>query len=210
MNAGSRLCVAISVLCVIASCHSSSPQPEKPMPVTTVAAVARSEAFNATPTSERGTYRLAFGLERITAVQVSPLHGEDREKRTIDANHWSYDSAKSLLHIDAPVDDSREMVIVLGARHRPPTVKLDPNADVHSIRVVVGDHVGVEGQDYVIDSEEKVLRLLGPDTPEAPLKYFVQYMIRSDPAHPELAQSVAAGNRGDMDTIHKLLGTAPH
>jgi hypothetical protein len=208
MNAGSRLCVAISVLCVVASCRSSSPQPEKP--VTTVTAVARTEAVNATPTGERGTYRVGIGLERITEVQISPLHGEDREKRTIDANHWSYDSAKSLLHIDAPVDDSREMVIVLGARHRPPTVKLDPNADVHSIRVVVGDHVGVEGQDYVIDSEEKVLRLLGPDTPEAPLKYFVQYMIRSDPAHPELAQSVAAGNRGDMDTIHKLLGTAPH
>jgi hypothetical protein len=167
-------------------------------------------ALNAMPTGERGKYRLNIGLEQVTEVRVSALHGEPSEKRTIDPKHWSYDPATGVIRIDEPVDDSRETVIVLGVPHRPPMVKLDANADLHSVRVVVGDHVGVEGKDYSIDSQEKVLRFLGQDTPEAPLRYYVQYSVRPDPAHPEIVQSFASGNRGDMDTIRRLLETPAH
>jgi hypothetical protein len=165
-------------------------------------------AVNAAPTGEPGTYRVDVGLEQITEVRISALHGGTLEKRTTDPNDWNYDPATGLLRIDSPVDDSREMVIVLCVPRRPPVVRLNANADLQSVRVVVGDHVGVESQDYVIDSKEKVLRLLGPDTLEAPLQYYVEYRVHSDPAHPEVVQSF--GNRGDMDTIRRLLGTPAH
>ena len=78
------------------------------------------------------------------------------------------------------------------------------------MRVVVGDRLGVEVKDYVLDRESGVLKLQGPDAPKTPLSYYVQAMLKPDPAHPGVASSVASGNIGDLEVRHRALGTESH
>jgi hypothetical protein len=209
MDARTHLSIAVSFVVALAACQGPKEQPKEPVGSTTITAATRTEAVNATPTGEHGTYQVFLGLERITQIRIVPTKGDAADGRTLDPGHWSYDQAKGRLRVDTPVDDTRETVVVLGAHRRPPEVRLHEDADPSSVRVIVGDHLGVEGTDYSLDRKAGLLRLLGPDTPESPLRYYIQYSLRFDPAHPELAQGVAFGNRGDMDTIRKLLGTEP-
>jgi hypothetical protein len=209
MHARTHLSVAVSFLSALGACHSPKEEPKEPVRSATVTAAARTEAINAAPTGEHGIYQVFLGMERITQVRIVPTRGDAADGRTLDPGLWTYDQATNRLQLNAPVDDTRETVIVIGAHRRPPEVRLQEGADLSSVRVIVGDHLGVEGTDYSLDRSTSLLRLLGPDTPESRLRYYIHYSLRPDPAHPELGQSVAFGNRGDMETVRRLLGIEP-
>lgn len=214
MNVGSHPLTAAIILSALVACQNPN-GPKQPMarkePVaTTVTVGGRSEGMNAVPTGERGIYRISTGMEQVAQVRVVPKTGDGAESRLVEASHWSFDRSTGRLRIDVPVDDSSETVIVLGTRARPPQVTLPEGVDFGSVRVVVGDRLGVEGEDYTVDRKFGLLKLLGPDTSENPLRYYVEATLRPDPAHPDVAQSIAFGNRGDLETIRRLLGTETH
>jgi hypothetical protein len=212
MHSGSSLLVVLISLAGLAGCQSSKPTAPKDEHVTTTTTMSGERAFNANaqPTDERGVYSLAFGMDAISQVRIVPQAGDKAEGRLVDAAHWSFDPSTGLLRVAVPVDDAAEIVVVVGTRARPPQVKLPAGVDFDSVRVVVGDRLGVEGKDYTLDRKTGLLKLLGPDTAEAPLRYYVQATLKPDPAHPEATSSVAFGNLGDLEVINRALGTERH
>jgi hypothetical protein len=214
MNSGSHLLAAAISLSALAACHSPK-EPEKPIepqePVTTTVTVGRASAgINAVPTGERGIYRINTDMEQVTQVRIVSNTGDGAEGRPVEAGHWSFDRSTGRLRVDVPIDDANETVIALGTRARPPQVMLPAGVDLGSVRVIVGDRLGVEGQDYTIDRDPEMAKGFGPDTPENPLHYYIRATIVPDPAHPEMAKGFAIGNRGDLETIRRLLENGPH
>ena len=210
MNAESQLLAAASILSMLVACRSPNGSnepvaPEKPI-ATTVTVGGRNESVNAAPTGERGIYRVDVGMDRVAEVRVVPETGGGAESRRVETSHWSFDRSTARLRVDVPVDDSSETVIVLGTRARPPQITLPEGVDFGSVRVVVGDRLGIEGEDYTVDRQSGLLRIRGPDTPENPVRYYVQATLKADPDNPDMAQGIAFGNRGDMATVLRLLG----
>jgi hypothetical protein len=208
MHVRTHLSVVVFLFSALSGCQSPKEQPKKPVETAPVPAHERTGSVNASPTGEHGIYQVFLGMERITQVRIVPTKGDAADGRTLDPGLWSYDQAKGL-----PQRAGRRY-----ARNRdrprsaPATAggtRLQEGAVLSSVRVIVGDHLGVEGTDYSLDRSAGLLRLLGPDTPESRLRYYIQYSLRPDPEHPELAQGVAFGNRGDMDTVRRLLGIEP-
>jgi hypothetical protein len=208
----SSLLVVLIAIAGLGGCQSSKPAAPKDEPATTTTTMSGKRAFNANaqPTDERGVYSLAFGMNEISQVRIVRRAGDKAEGRPVDAAQWSFDHSTGLLRVAVPVDDATEIVVVMGTRAQPPQVKLPAGVDFDSVRVVVGDRLGVEGKDYTLDRKTGLLKLLGPDTPEAPLRYYVQANLMPDPAHPETMSSVAFGNLGDLEVIHRALGTESH
>ncbi|MBI5361781.1 MAG: hypothetical protein HZA53_01295 [Planctomycetes bacterium] len=213
MNSGSHLLTAAIMLSVLVACQSpkepKEPTAQREQATTSVTLGRRSEGVNAVPTGERGLYRINVGMEQIEQVRVVPQKGDGAESRLVEPGHWTFDRSNGRLRVDVQVDDTGETVIVLGTRARPPHIMLPEKVDFGSVRVLVGDRLGAEGQDYTIDRNSGSLKLLGPDTPENPLRYYVQATMVSDPAHPERARVVAFGNL-DQKTIGRLLEIEPH
>lgn len=211
MSPNSSRLVVLIALAGLGGCHSTTKAtPHTEQVSTTTMSGSSVDGVNAQPTGERGTYSLGIAMEDISQVRIVPKESDRSEGRLVDAAHWTLDRSAGLLRVDAPVDDATERVIVLGKRARPPQVALPAGVDFDSVRVVVGDRLGIEGKDYVLDRKTGLLKLLGPDSPEAPLHYYVQAMLEPDPAHPGVESSVAFGNIGDLELIHRALGTERH
>ena len=211
MNSSSSLLALLVALPGLGGCQSQAKEtPHPPVVTTTTLSASRVEGINAQPTKESGVYRLGVATEDVAQVRIVPKDGDRAEGRLVDAAKWSLDHSTGLLRVDVPVDDATETVIVLGQRARPPQIKLPEGVVFDSVRVVVGDRLGVEGKDYVLDRKTAFLRFLGTDSPENPLRYYVEATIGPDPAHPEVVTSVAFGNIGDLETIHRALGTETH
>ncbi len=208
----SSLLVVLIAIAGLGGCQSSKPAAPKDEPATTTTTMSgtRGVGANAQPTGERGVYSIAFGMDAISQVRIVPQAGDAAEGRLVDAAQWSFDRSTGILRVAVPVNDATETVVVLGTRARPPQIKLPQGVVFDSVKVVVGDRLGVEGKDYTLDRKAGLLKLLGPDTPEAPLRYYVQANLTPDPAHPETTSSVAFGNLGDLEVIHRALGTEGH
>lgn len=194
------------------ACRASQPRTNAPEagPVETVVTVgARSSGHNAVPTGEPGVYRIPAALDSLSQVRVVPKDADPANARVLSASEWSFEPATGRLRIGVKVDDERESVVALGARARPPRMTLPEDAKLDTVRVVVGDRLGIEGQDYEIDRATRVLRLLGPDTPESPLRYYARVELEPDPAHPQFTRVVSFGNLGDQETIRRALDGAP-
>ena len=155
-----------------------------------------------------GAGSVGYKRAQITQVRVIPKNNGGTGGDPLEASDWSFDPSTSSLRIDVPVDGAREMVVALGTRVRPPQVTLPEQVDFESVRVIVGGRLGVEGEagDYTLDRESRLLRLLGPDTPENSLRYYVQASLLTDPAHPNRGLGIAFGNHGDQVTIRRLIG----
>jgi hypothetical protein len=103
-------------------------------------------------------------------------------------------------------DGARELVVVLDRARRSREWRLEQGAELSSPNVV-GDRPGVKGQDHAPDRERASLRLLSTDAPHALLRYYAQYELASDPAHPEVTRVLAFGDRGDSKELRRLPGT---
>ena len=209
-----RLRPLVLVSIALVGCKSEGPPkpppaPAQPVTTVTIAGPRTFEGFSATPTAEPGVYDVPFAVEQVTRVEVVALASEGQEGREVERSAWSFDAATGRLRLDAPVDAAREAVVVLGTRARPPRVRLPERTKLDAVRVVVGDRLGVEGRDYELDRATRVLRLLGPDTPEKPLRYYVQATMEPDPERPELSIGVALGNHDNNATVRRLLGIPP-
>jgi hypothetical protein len=198
----------------LAGCKTTEPSktpPEPAQPVTTVTMAGPRPVggFSASPTEEPGIYDVPFAVDQITKVKVVTLASEGKEGRELERSSWSFDPATGRLRVDQPIDDEHERVVVLGTRASPPRIRLPEGTKLDTVRVVVGDRLGIEGRDYAIDGGTRVLTMLGPDTTENPLRYYVQATLEPDPAHPGMSPGVSFGNHGDQATIRRVLGITP-
>ena len=212
MSLSNRPTLLLILLAATSACRASQPRTNAPEagPVETVVTIgARGRGQNAVPTAEPGVYRVAAAFDSLSQVRIVPKDGDAAAGRAVPSSQWTFDPPTGRLHVGGPVDDERESVVALGARARPPRFTLPEEADRDTVRVVVGDRLGVEGRDYEIDRATRVLRLLGTDTPESPLRYYAQVSLAPDPAHPELGRVVSFGNHGDLETIRRALEGAP-
>jgi hypothetical protein len=197
---------AVVLLLLLAACRTAEP-PARPQPATTSTSVVtrtRGQGIDTVAAGETGVYRIRAGMDEVEQVRIVPKENEDDAGGPVEPGHWRFDRSTNLVRIDAPVDATREKVMVEGTRSRPPRFLLPEGTK--SVRVVVGDRLGVEGEDYTIDRETGMMTMLGPDTPENPLRYFVITTLERDAARPEQVMSISFGNHRDQDTIRRVLG----
>jgi hypothetical protein len=198
---------AVVLLLPLAACVSAPPPPQpQPVTKTTTSVVKKSRGSGiGTVAAGAGVYRIRAGMDEVERVRIVPKEDDEAAGRLVEAGRWHFDRSANLVRIDDPVDAAGEKVMVEGTRSRPPQFLLPEGTQ--SVRVVVGDRLGVEGADYTIDRSTGMMKMLGPDTPENPLRYYVETTLARDPAQSNWVTGVSFGNLRDQETIHRVLGT---
>ncbi|MEW6233745.1 MAG: M56 family metallopeptidase [Candidatus Omnitrophota bacterium] len=159
---------------------------------------------------DSGVYFVKSSYQTLQEVKIIYKGEPLKELKTLNKKDWNFDPQTHLLTVTAPVNDKWESIAVTGEKSVPWSWKGKRSIRPGSVKVAIGEKMGVKDEDFSIDENEGIIRFLKKEDCQPDQYYYIQFCYTPDPADEKNQYEMESfGYYPDEIQLRKTMGMPP-